>query len=268
MASAGSPAIAIPSMARMNRNIGHSPMADDSSVSSAAASSETLMIGLRDHPSATAPTTSIETARQAVVTDSARLLVAALTWNSRVKIGSSGCTAYIRRKTEKPAEKTARLIFQKARDPRATWVRGLAGPVVRGFTRSTAREGETDAERHQDGAGHGLDAAPDAIRQQHRRHAIDEPCVDGQPEQPHDDVRGGEEDRLREDRAIGDDELRQEGDVEDRHLRVQQVGEESLSKGLPLAVRTTKKRRARSFRLVASMDRTSSIVRTSSIGRT
>src|SRR5258705_2802755 len=104
MASAGSPAIATPSMARMNRNIGHSPTTDDSSVSGAAASSETLMIGFRDHPSATAPTTSIETARQPVVTDSARLLVAALTWNSRGKIGSSGCAAYISRQTDKPRD--------------------------------------------------------------------------------------------------------------------------------------------------------------------
>ena len=42
-------------------------------------------------------------------------------------MGSSGWTAYISRKTEKPAEKTARLIFQKALDPRATWVRRCAG---------------------------------------------------------------------------------------------------------------------------------------------
>src|SRR6267142_165550 len=240
MASAGSPAIATPSMARMNRNIGHSPTNDDSSVSSAAASSERLMIGLRDHPSATAPMTSIETARQPVVTDSARLLVAASTWNSRVKIGSSGCTAYISRKTEKPAEKTARLIFQKALDPRATWlrwfggsgfgVRGFAGSMVRGFTRSTACQGETEAERHQDGAGDGFDAPLDAIRQQDGRHAIDEPCVDGEPEQAHDDVHGGEEDGLRQDRAIGDDELREERDVEDRDLRVQEIGKETLNK--------------------------------------
>src|ERR1044071_4813681 len=104
--------MAIPSIARMNRNIGHSRTTDDSSVRSAAASSDALISGLRDQPSATAPMTSIDTARQPVVTDSARLLVAALTPNSRVKMGSSGCTAYIRRKTEKPAEKTARLIFQ------------------------------------------------------------------------------------------------------------------------------------------------------------
>src|SRR5258705_11542651 len=221
MASAGSPAIATPSMARMNRNIGHSLTTDDSSVSSAAASSETLMIGLRAHPSATAPMTSIETARQPVVTDSARLLVAALTWNSRVKMGSSGCTAYIRRKTEKPAEKNARLIFQNARDPRATWVRGFAGSMVRGFTRSTARKGETDAKRHQDGAGDGLDAPLDAIRQQDGRHAIDEPRVAGQPGQAHDEVRGVEKERLRQERAIGNDGLRQEGEVEDRDLRVQ-----------------------------------------------
>src|SRR5438132_14255886 len=78
------------------------------------------MSGLRDHPSARAPMASIDTARQPVVTDSARLLAAALMWNSRVKIGSSGCTAYIRRKTEKPAENTARLIFQKAAEPRLT----------------------------------------------------------------------------------------------------------------------------------------------------
>src|SRR5882672_6875927 len=195
MASAGSPAIATPSMARMNRNIGHSPTNDDSSVSSAAASSERLMIGLRDHPSATAPMTSIE---------------------------------------------TARLIFQKALEPRATWlrwfggsgfgVRGFAGSMVRGFTRSTAGEGETDAERHQDGAGDGFDAPLDAIRQQDGRHAIDEPCVDGQPDQAHDDVHGGEEDGLGQDRAIGDDELREERDVEDRDLRVQEIGKETLNK--------------------------------------
>src|SRR6266566_4183971 len=112
----------------MNRNIGHSRTIDDNR-----ASSETNMTGLRDHPSATAPMTSIETARQAVVTDSARLLAAGPMWNSLVKIGSSGWTAYICRKAAEPAEKTARLIFQKAREPRPTWVRGFAGSRVRGF---------------------------------------------------------------------------------------------------------------------------------------
>src|SRR5438132_10777164 len=106
------------------------------------------MSGLRDHPSARAPMASIDTARQPVVTDSARLLAAALMWNSRVKIGSSGCTAYIRRKTEKPAENTARLIFQKAAEPRLTcdgcdgatvrWCDG-AGAMVRWCDGSTVR---------------------------------------------------------------------------------------------------------------------------------
>src|SRR2546423_14972412 len=117
MASAGRPATATPSIARMKRNIGHSRTTDESNVSSAAARSDMLISGLRDHPSATAPMTSIDTARQPVVTDRARLLVAASTWNSRVKMGSSGCPAYISRKTEKPAEKAARLIFHKALEP-------------------------------------------------------------------------------------------------------------------------------------------------------
>src|SRR5882672_6983296 len=120
-------------MARIIRNIGQSRTTEETSVRSAAARSEALINGFRDHPSATAPMTSIETARQPVVTDRASELAGALMWNSRVKIGSSGCTAYISRKTEKPAEKTARLIFQKARDPRATWVRGCAGSRVRGL---------------------------------------------------------------------------------------------------------------------------------------
>src|SRR5690242_5829980 len=117
---AGSPAMAMPSTARMSRNADQLPTTDDNSVSSAAARSDTAISGLRDQASATAPMTSMETARQPVVTDSARLLVAASTWNSRVNTGSSGWTAYINRKTENPAEKTARLIFQKARLPRAT----------------------------------------------------------------------------------------------------------------------------------------------------
>src|SRR5207253_10521312 len=124
--------------ARMSRNIGHSRTTEESSVRSPAASSDSAISGLRDQPSASAPMASIDTARQPVVSDSARLLVAALMRNSRVKIGSSGCTAYISRKTEKPAEKTARLIFQKEGWPRATWVRGsrvrrFAGSGMRGF---------------------------------------------------------------------------------------------------------------------------------------
>src|SRR4030095_4980970 len=102
-------------------------MTDESNVNSAADSSDTLISGLRDHPSATAPMASIDTARHPVVSDSAKLLVAALMWNSRVKIGSRGCTAYITRKTENPAEKTARLTFQKAREPRVTCVTSAVG---------------------------------------------------------------------------------------------------------------------------------------------
>src|ERR1051325_2601497 len=162
MAIAGRPAMAIPSMARMSRNIGQLPMTDESSVSNAAARSDTDISGLRDQPSATAPMTSIETARQPVVTDSARLLVAASTWNSRVNTGSSGWTAYINRKTENPAEKHARLIFQKARLPRAT-------PVT-----SAALQGETDAERHQHRTGRCFHTSLDTIRQQHGGHPIDE----------------------------------------------------------------------------------------------
>src|ERR1051325_4317661 len=158
MAIAGRPAMAIPSMARMSRNIGQLPMTDESSVSNAAARSDTVISGLRDQPSATAPMTSIDTARQPVVTESARLLVAASTWNSRVNTGSSGCTAYISRNTENPAENTARLIFQKARLPRAT-------PVT-----SAACKGETDAEGHQHRAGHCFNTSPDTIGQQHRGH--------------------------------------------------------------------------------------------------
>ena len=78
MASAGKPAIAIPSMARMRRNTGQSWITDESNVKSAADNSERLISGLRDHPSATAPIASIETARHPVVSDRARLLVAAL----------------------------------------------------------------------------------------------------------------------------------------------------------------------------------------------
>src|SRR5258705_6529019 len=141
MATAGSPAIATPSMARIRRNVGQSRTADESSVRSAAASSDALISGLRDQPSATAPITSIDSARQPVVSESARLLVAALMLNSRVKTGSSGCTAYISRKTEKPAEKTARLIFQNAFVPRATWVRGFAVSLVCVFNVARGRAG-------------------------------------------------------------------------------------------------------------------------------
>ena len=153
----------------MSRNIGHSCTTDDSSVSRAAASSETLISGLRDHPSATAPMTSIETARHPVVSDSARLLVAALMWNSRVKIGSSGCTAYIRRKTEKPAEKTARLIFQNAREPRLTGSRfEVRRSRVRGVRGCSQAGGETYAKCHENGAGHGFDAPLDASVRERR----------------------------------------------------------------------------------------------------
>jgi hypothetical protein len=119
--------------------------------------------------------TSIETARHPVVSDSARLLAAALMWNSFVKIGSSGWTAYISRKTEKPAEKTARLIFQNAREPRLTWVRGFEGSRVRGCKDSAPGEGETYAKCHQDGAGHGFDTPLDALGEKKGSHAVDEP---------------------------------------------------------------------------------------------
>src|SRR5262249_19242677 len=123
----------MPSTARMRRNAGHARTTEESRVNSAAASSEALMTRFRDHPSATAPTISIDTARQPVVSESARLLVAAFTWNSRVKIGSSGCTAYISRNTENPAANTARLIFQNAGVPRSTCgVATTAGLKVEG----------------------------------------------------------------------------------------------------------------------------------------
>jgi Raf kinase inhibitor-like YbhB/YbcL family protein len=61
------------------------------SVSSAEASRESVMIACRPHASDSAPTTSSATARTAVVTDSDRLLVAALTWNVRANSGISGC---------------------------------------------------------------------------------------------------------------------------------------------------------------------------------
>src|SRR5712691_5941457 len=220
--------MATPSTARIRRNIGHSRTTDDNSVSSAAASSEAAMSGLRDHPSATAPMTSIDTARQPVVTDSARLLAAALMWNSCVKIGSSGWTAYISRKTEKPAEKTARLIFQKAREPRPTWVRGFGGSLVRGFKESAPGEGETDAECHEDGAGHGFDAPLDAVGEENGGHALDKPRVHRQPDKSHDDMHECEEHGLRQDRSIWRDELREECDVEDGDLWIQQVCQEPL----------------------------------------
>jgi hypothetical protein len=68
----------MPSIVRMSRKAGHPRTTADSSVSSAAASSDMLMIGFRDQPSAAAPMISIDTARQAVVNDKARLLSAAL----------------------------------------------------------------------------------------------------------------------------------------------------------------------------------------------
>ena len=50
-----------------------------------------------------------------------------------------------------------------------------------------------------------------------------------QPHEPHRVVDGGEEDRLQQHRVARLDELRQEGEVEHRHLRVEDVGEEPLA---------------------------------------
>ncbi len=53
---------------------------------------DSTMTGLRPQASESEPATSIEKARSPVVSDSARLLSAALIRNSSENTGSSGCT--------------------------------------------------------------------------------------------------------------------------------------------------------------------------------
>jgi hypothetical protein len=61
-------------------------------VSIAAAKSDTTITDFRPHASESAPAIRVEAARRPVVSESERLLSAALTPNSREKTGSSGCT--------------------------------------------------------------------------------------------------------------------------------------------------------------------------------
>jgi hypothetical protein len=66
--------------------------AADASCRSAEANSEATITGLRPNVSESALASSMRTESVAVVSESEKLLSAGLTWNSRVKIGSSGCT--------------------------------------------------------------------------------------------------------------------------------------------------------------------------------
>ena len=59
-----------------------------------------------------APHIRIETARHAVVSDSDSELCAGESWNSVANCGSSGCTAYISEKVEKPAKNSAKATRQ------------------------------------------------------------------------------------------------------------------------------------------------------------
>src|SRR5579864_1835735 len=119
MATAGSPLKAMPSSARTSNSARQPGTNEQTSVSAAAAKSDTTITDFRPHASESAPAIRTDAARKAVVSESERLLVAALTPNSREKTGSSGCTQYSSAKVEKPAENNARLVRRNAGVPRS-----------------------------------------------------------------------------------------------------------------------------------------------------
>ena len=92
MATAGSPLNAMPSIARTSSSACQPGTSAQITVSMAAAKSDTTITDFRPHASESAPAIRTEAASRPVVSESERLLSAALTPNSREKTGSSGCT--------------------------------------------------------------------------------------------------------------------------------------------------------------------------------
>jgi hypothetical protein len=80
-------------------------------VRTAALTSDASMMGLRPNVSDNELMINIDPARKAVVSESARLLAAALTPNSREKTGSNGWTQYRRANVEKPAASIAIFVW-------------------------------------------------------------------------------------------------------------------------------------------------------------
>ena len=92
MATAGRPLSARPSSARNTRSAGQLGARAAARVRRAEASREATITGLRPQTSDSELASSMATASSPVVTDSARLLAAAPSWNSAANSGSSGCT--------------------------------------------------------------------------------------------------------------------------------------------------------------------------------
>ena len=92
MATAGRPLSARPRRARNSSRICQLGANAAARVSRAEASSETTITGLRPQTSDSELATSMAMASMPVVTDSARLLAAAPSWNSAANSGRSGWT--------------------------------------------------------------------------------------------------------------------------------------------------------------------------------
>ena len=92
MASAGKPLSASPSSARKISRLLHCSTSAQAIPSSAARPSAATITGLRPQLSASAPDTSRHRARLWVVSESARLLLAADTRKCAANNGSRGCT--------------------------------------------------------------------------------------------------------------------------------------------------------------------------------
>src|SRR5439155_259269 len=102
--------------------------------------------------------------------------------------------------------------------------------------RSAPLEREAEAERDEDGTGDALEPRAHAMLREERREAREDIGVRGEPRDAHDRVRDREEQALPEDIARRIDELRQERQVEDRDLRIENVVQETLeerSRGAP-----------------------------------
>ncbi|GAA5346802.1 hypothetical protein PLACP1_29630 [Planifilum fimeticola] len=78
---------------------------------------ETTMIGFRPQLSDKEPRSNMETAKEAVVTDNAKLPIAGEMENSCANTGISGCTAYRMEKVTNPPANKAPLARRKAGVP-------------------------------------------------------------------------------------------------------------------------------------------------------
>src|SRR5919204_3051235 len=121
MATAGRPARVMPWMVRSANNVVKSGLQAVASVRADEATSELPITDFRPSASDSVPATNRNTANPAVVTDTERLAVAGLTWNSAANRGRSGCVLYSPAKVTSPPRNRARLARQKRADPRRIW---------------------------------------------------------------------------------------------------------------------------------------------------